>query len=311
MIVAAIILSVVAIAISIYALQQSMENINRTSKLKTAINLIVDDLERLEALYEEDMSTGAGNYIEDTAPLAPLHDDNAGNHRELESDKLPVQGHTLIVGKSGSGKSNVAMSQIIRRIKSGQQIYIIDTKNELGPIFKRHCAKVVDEGGADRLFSELSQEAKRRQELFAETTEQHKTPCRDLGEYLKITGNKLPIVTLVIEELVALSEVIDQAKLVRLLVLGRSAGIFVLGLAQYLRKDVIDRKGAINFTTKVFLGPYDRIAFDLLFGTAPTHVAKQAQEYLGAPGKGWVEENGEFYFRQFPRVETFHLERWI
>lgn len=280
-------------------------------KIKVAINLIVDDLERIEEMLEEDTSTGVGNLITSTAPLAPIVDDNTGNRRELESTRLPKQGHAMIVGKSGSGKSNVAMGLIIERIESGQQIYIIDTKNELGPLFKRHCAKVVDENGADRLFTELAQEAKRRQDLFAEVTEKHKKPCRDLGEYLKITGNKLPIITLVIEELVALSEVIEQARLVRLLVIGRSAGIFVVALAQYLRRDVIDRKGSINFNTKVFLGAYDRIAFDLLFGSVPNNVLKEVQEYLGSPGKGVIEENGSLGYRTFARVHDYHLESWI
>lgn len=306
-----IVLVILNMLVSFYAVYLSLQTIDRSKRLKVAINLIVDDLEKLEAMFEEDTSTGVGNTITSTAPLAPILDDNAGNRRQLESTRLPKQGHAMIVGKSGSGKSNVAMGLIIERIQSGQQIYIIDTKNELGPLFKRHCAKVVDENGADRLFSELAQEAKRRQDLFAEVTEQHKKPCRDLGEYFKITGNKLPIITLVIEELVALSEVIDQSRLVRLLVIGRSAGIFVLALAQYLRKDVIDRKGSINFNTKVFLGAYDRIAFDLLFGSVPTSVSKHAQEYLGAPGKGVVEEGGEIVYRSFPRVHDYHLEAWI
>lgn len=299
------------VAFTVWSLYREYQIKASIEKIKVAINLIVDDLEAIEAMLEEDTSTGVGNVITNTAPLAPVLDDNKGNRRELESTRLPKQGHAMIVGKSGSGKSNVAMGLIIERIQSGQQIYIIDTKNELGPLFKRHCAKVVDENGADKLFSELAQEAKRRQDLFAEVTEKHKKPCRDLGEYLKITGNKLPIITLVIEELVALSEVIEQARLVRLLVIGRSAGIFVVALAQYLRRDVIDRKGSINFNTKVFLGAYDRIAFDLLFGSVPNNVSKEAQDYLGSPGKGVIEENGSIGYRTFARVHDYHLEAWI
>src|SRR5512133_2074086 len=37
------------------------------------------------------------------------------NQREL-NDGLPLQGSTIVVGQSGSGKSNVLMSQIIRRL---------------------------------------------------------------------------------------------------------------------------------------------------------------------------------------------------
>lgn len=299
----------IGLVAALFYLQYAMDK--RITRLKVAINLIVDDLEKLEALFEEDNSTGVGNTITSTAPLAPLLDDNAGNRRELESDGLPLQGHMIIVGQSGSGKSNIAKNQVIRRISSGQQLYLVDTKNELGPLFERHCVKVVGADGADKLFAELRQEAARRQQLFADVVRNQKKSCENIGDYQKLTGNKLPIITVVVEELIDLNKSIDMDKLVSLLVIGRSAGVFVLALAQLFRNDIIDRKGSANFNTKVFLGKFDAIAFRLMFPTASKQDQSRAMDYLGAPGKGYVEEYGEVYLHQFPQVEKHHVERWI
>ncbi len=217
-----------------------------------------------------------------------------------------MQGHILIVGQSGSGKSNVAMSQIMRRINSEQDVHIIDTKNELLPIFSKQC-KAVALDGAEEKFNELLATVEIRHRLFAKTSHDLEKPCRDFGEYFKLTGNKLPIVCLVVEELIVMMDTIKPELLTKLLVIGRSAGVFVIALAQYIKADILPRKACINFHTRVFLGRYDRIAIGLLFGEVEKIDSEQLRSYLGPAGKAVVEEGTKLYTRTMPLVEDTDL----
>lgn len=227
------------------------------------------------------------------------------NQREL-NDGLPLQGHTLIVGKSGSGKSNVLMSQIIRRLQAGQVIHCIDTKDEIDPIFGRHV-QCVPTDMAKQKFEEMLRIASERRKLFAATSQTRQQPVRDYGEYFKVTGQKLPTVTLICEELIVLMGEVDEDLLIKLLVTGRSAGVFVVALSQYLKADILSRKGSINFNTAVFLGQYDSIAAGLMFGNMEKEDVKALREFLGSPGKAAVMEQGQLRTATFPRVTENYL----
>lgn len=214
----------------------------------------------------------------------------------------------LVVGKSGSGKSNVLMSQIIRRLRAGQELYVIDTKNEIGPIFKRYLHKLVKPDGAVDLMKKMLEIAQDRNCLFEEAADQYERPVRDLDEYHKVTGVKLPVVCLVVEELIVLMDLIPQDELIKLLVLGRSAGVFVLALSQYLTAKILERKGAVNFNHLIFLGKFDRISIDILFGSLDVEVVKEFKQFLGAPGRAMVEVDGTLLEPQvMPRVQDTHL----
>jgi hypothetical protein len=213
----------------------------------------------------------------------------------------------IVVGQSGSGKSNLAMSQIIRRLGAGHEIHVIDTKDELCPIFGRHVRSCSDATFAESKFRELLQVAETRRALFNETSAEYEAPCRDFGEYFKLTGTKLPVVTLVIEELIVLMQLVKPDLLVRLLVLGRSAGVFVLALAQYLKADILDRKASINFNSRIFLGKYDRIACGILFGDLDKQETGLIADWLGEPGKCVFDDQGDIDLLTMPRVEDYHL----
>lgn len=273
---------------------------------------LLDLIERLQA--EIDMIASDGPQPETTKatgpkPKAVSVDD--GNVVPLESDGLPLQGHTICVGQSGSGKSNVGMSQIIRRLRDGQRLYCIDTKNELGPIFRRHMVEVVKPEDGEDLIRRLLAIAAERQELFERTSEELEMPCRDYGEYFKRTGEKLPIITLIVEEMIVLMPIIGQDLLIQLLVIGRSAGVFVFAMAQYLKADILDRKGSVNFNTRIFMGKYDSIGIGILFGNMDKSESAQVKEFVGSPGKAAVDENGLIRLVSMPRVEDFHLAPYM
>lgn len=274
--------------------------------MEDSLNCMMDVVEQLH--QELDHLASDGPQPEPKQPPKPVAAgvDN-GNVAPLDNDSLPLQGHTIVVGQSGSGKSNVAMSQVIRRLRDGQQLYCIDTKNEIGPIFRRHMCRVVKPDEGMELITELLIMAEERQALFAETSDQLEKPCRDFGEYFKRTGNQLPVITLVVEELIVLMPIIGQDLLIQLLVLGRSAGIFVLAMSQYLKADILDRRGSVNFNCRVFMGKYDSIGCGILFGNMDKSEAAQVREFVGSPGKAAVDENGLIRLTNMPRVQDWHL----
>lgn len=234
------------------------------------------------------------------APDEPLH------------GVLPSTGHTLIVGKSGSGKSNVAMLEIITRLRQGHQLYIVDTKQEMGPIFKKHCVSVTDTDGATDMMTQLLKIAKSRRDQFMLTSELLKKPCRDYREYEKLTSTPMPVITLVLEELIVLMGRIGQTELIDLLVVGRSAGVYVFALSQYLKGDILDRKGSVNFGTRVFLGRWDRITISILFGSIRKQRTDEYVAFLGAPGRALVETEGrDLELFTFPRIEDAQLEEMM
>lgn len=281
-----------------------------------------EDIQALQLLFESlrkelDMVMSIGpqpNYdITKPVPIVikqqPIIDN--GNVAPLESDTLPLSGHTIVVGQSGSGKSNVAMSQTIERLNAGHELYCVDTKNELGPIFRRHMKKIVPPEQGEALIKELLAIAKQRQALFEATSEDHERPIRDYAEYERVTGTELPLITLIVEELIVLMPLIGQDLLIQLLVLGRSAGVFVLAAAQYLKADILDRKGSVNFNTAVFLGRYDRISTGILFGNITRTEMAEIQEFVGAPGRAAISENGNIRTHIMPRVYDYHLAPYM
>lgn len=318
-IVSSVICSLLTGLIVYFAVQTKMNILSdRQDRMRDFVLELEDNqLELLDALellqHDLDLIASEGQQPETTRPnpkAKAVHVDD-GNVTPLDSDGLPLHGHTICVGQSGSGKSNVGMSQIIRRLRDGQRIYCIDTKNELGPIFRRHMAEVVKPEDGEELIRKLLEIAAERQALFEQTSEELEMPCRDYGEYFKRTGEKLPIICLVVEEMIVLMPIIGQDLLIQLLVLGRSAGVFVFAMAQYLKADILDRKGSVNFNTRIFMGKYDNIGVGILFGNMDRAEAGQVKEFVGNPGKAAVDENGAIRLVSMPRVEDYHLAPYM
>lgn len=227
------------------------------------------------------------------------------NLKEL-NDGLAIDAHTIVVGNSGSGKTNVVISGIINRLRNGVKVKIIDVKNELGQIFGAH-AEIYTINQAEQQMRELLLLAEERRELFNKTSQETKRPCRDYKEYKQITGENLPIICLIIEELVVFMNKVDEKKLIEMLVICRSAGIFVLAVSQYLNKSILSREGSVNFSQRVFLGKPDMITFRILFGTISRQEANEFSEHLTGPGKAIVQTGSYFELRVMPEVTEEYL----
>ncbi len=230
----------------------------------------------------------------------------------MESDGLPLRAHSIIVGNSGSGKSNTVISLIIRKIRDEQHFHIIDTKYELGPIFKRtKNVWITKPEHAEAKFDELIAMAKMRQVMFEQASELCKCKVSDYGDYYKVTGLKMPVITLIVEELLITMAYVNETKLNELLSAGRSAGIFVTCCAQYLNAKVLGKYGTVNFNTRVYLGRYDDVAFRVLFGNLDKVKLDEFKNYVGAPGKAITEIDGQFGMKQMPRITEAQLQEYF
>ncbi len=204
------------------------------------------------------------------------------------------------------------MAYLMRKLTAGHQVYIVDTKREFSSIFGKHKqVTVFDLETANDAFDRLVKLADERQVLFEQAATSHQKFCRNFGDYFKLTGIKLPVVTLVLEELTVTMQETNKDRLIRLLSIGRSAGIYVCAVGQYLRADILDRAGTVNFTTRVYLGPYDRQTVNTLFQGVDKQAHEEIKEYVGAPGKAYVHENGKLTTRYMPLVSDSILEEFV
>lgn len=205
----------------------------------------------------------------------------------------------------------MAQLQIMRRLSDGQEVHIVDKKNELGPIFKKH-AKIWNASETEEAIAFLREKIEERTILFANTMEEFGYPIEGIDDYVEMTGNSLPIITLVIEEWLALiDENVNINVLNSLLMLGRSSGVYVMVLAQYINDKIMKRKTSINFTTVVFLGKFDRIAANILFGTLEKEFVTEAQRFMGPPGKALIYANNAMNMVVVPKINRELLAEWM
>lgn len=236
------------------------------------------------------------------------------NCPELPDDmknQLPHNGHAIIVGASGTGKSNLTMACLMDRIIAGQQIFLIDTKQELGPYFGQYCSKVVGIDGATELLTHMLAAADERQQMFQDFIKQHRKVITNLADYNQHVQTPLPYITIVIEELIRLESELgpDFIKaFLRLIAVGRSAGIFVLVATQYLNATILPKAASTNFGVRVYLGKYDRIMCQILF-SQPLNQDEISR--LGPCGFGIVEINGARSAQNFREVTVEMIEQWI
>ena len=194
----------------------------------------------------------------------------------------------------------------MRRLRGGQKVYIIDSKVELTQLFRK-VATCVTLNLAELLLEDMVKLAKERQELFNDTAEKLTTPCVNHGDYFKLTGEKLPIICVVVEELILFVDEVPLNSLIKLMVAGRSAGVFVVACTQYLKADIFPRKASQNFHTRVFLGPYDDIQLRLMFQGLAKVDHEDLKLFLGPVGKAVIDENGKLSTRTMPEVMDSEL----
>lgn len=220
----------------------------------------------------------------------------------IPHDGLSLTKHIFITGQTGKGKSNTAIIGIMRRIEAGHDVRIIDSKRQLSQLFKRH-ASIYTPQQATSVITELVTEADRRMQLFDAAAEEYGEPIADVWEYEDITGIELPIISLVIEELLVITSLIDHDVLKKLLALGRSSGVFCYSLAQRASNEVIPSSIMVNFQVRVYLGAADMYAFKSMFpGGIPSKIKSQLDNHLGPVGHALVYNDDLFELIKFPAV---------
>lgn len=220
---------------------------------------------------------------------------------------LPLIGHTLLVGQNGSGKSNVLMSAVIERWQKKHTLYLVDTKQELAQLFEQIVPSqniIEDLRDVPKLVQTLLNAGQVRRDMFNTEARKRKEPIRDHIEYEEVTGQRLPIITLFIEELVVVAETLGPELFTKMFVMLRSAGIFIFAVSQRLKTTILPSEASTNIVNKVYLGAPDKYQFGSMFPEGlPDHISREAKQLLGPPGMALLYTNNEYEFKQMPRID--------
>lgn len=214
--------------------------------------------------------------------------------------------HAVRQGDTGSGKTtnlNAELVQVHRIVAEtpGQfELYAGDFKGEFeatwgqSPLFLGGIATQPEDIAA--MLEDCMQSISTRYKLFVEAAQTHRTLIRNVAEYAKATGDRLPWKLVYLDEVNALlggtipkktRERVDSS-LKRGLQLGRGAGIFYECGAQYMTADLFDREGSKQFVTRAYFGAWDTTAMNMIFQGNVGSAWGEKWSYLldGTPGRG-------------------------
>jgi hypothetical protein len=240
-------------------------------------------------------------------PIPPNHIGyGIGPMGEVISAPVGSAYHALRQGDTGSGKTtnlNAELCQvhkIMSKLPNQFELFAGDFKGEFAATWSQSPAF---EGGIATLPSEIAdmleiqmQEITSRYAKFVDIAESSKTLVRNVAEYAKVTGERLPWRLVYLDEINALlggtipKPVRDRvdAALKRGLQLGRGAGVFYECGAQYMTKDLFDREGSKQFVTRAYFGGWDVTAMNMVFmGKVDREWADKYRNLVtGIPGRG-------------------------
>jgi len=207
----------------------------------------------------------ADEFKKASSPLTfALGDDVTGKHYFADIAELT---HILIGGNSGSGKTTLLYSMIISLMNKTTpdelKLVLIDPKMSAFTQFENlpHLLApiIVDPHKAVHALQWATKEFDLRYRLFAGSS------VRNLIEYnaLDTEGqNKLPIIVIMIDEFADLM-MVDPEKaekaVIRILQLGRPAGIYLVIATQRLSSDVITGMNNRNFLSRISFQVHSRI----------------------------------------------------
>lgn len=213
--------------------------------------------------------------------------------------------HTLLHGETRSGKTtsihNLVVQAHVLAHHADVRFYMTDVKRELGAAWGRSpllAAPVQnDASGAGELITELVQGQDgvlSRYEQFEALAHERNVICANIREYERHTGQRPPLVFVVIDELNALLELAKkgdelQRALTILLQTGAAAGFYVIAGAQYLNAKVFGRDATQQFVSRAHFGTYDSVALRMLFNQAPQQMVGEAIP----PGRGFIRVQGQ------------------
>jgi hypothetical protein len=213
--------------------------------------------------------------------------------------------HTLLHGETRSGKTTsihnlVVQAHVLAR-HTDVRFYMTDVKRELGAVWGRSPLLVApvqnDATGAGELITDLVQGQDgilSRYSQFEALAHERNIICANIREYERHTGQRPPLVFVVIDELNALLELAKkgdelQRALTILLQTGAAAGFYVIAGAQYLNAKVFGRDATQQFVSRAHFGTYDPTALRMLFNQAPQPMAGEAIP----PGRGFIRVQGQ------------------
>jgi hypothetical protein len=213
--------------------------------------------------------------------------------------------HTLLHGETRSGKTtsihNLVVQAHVLAHHADVRFYMTDVKRELGAAWGRSpllAAPVQnDAAGAGELITELVQGTDgvlARYAQFEAIAHERNIICANIREYERHTGQRPPLVFVVIDELNALLELAKkgdelQRALTILLQTGAAAGFYVIAGAQYLNAKVFGRDATQQFVSRAHFGTYDPTALRMLFNQAPQQMVGEAIP----PGRGYIRVQGQ------------------
>jgi hypothetical protein len=225
---------------------------------------------------------------------------------------LPVLGHTLITGATGSGKSTWAHAALavllLQNTPAQLQLALVDPKRSEFAVWAGvpHLVDAVahDEATAGALLARLVAELERRSELLAGAL------ARDLARYNRRAAEPLPYVLLVIDEVLDLLLPAGERSalgkdLTRLVVKGRAAGIFVWVASQHARFDLLPRAVNVNLGSRLVF----RVADEAAARLAGCPGAQQIPRTL--PGRMLARLEGEPLPVQGYHVDEAALQRVV
>jgi hypothetical protein len=213
--------------------------------------------------------------------------------------------HTLLHGETRSGKTtsihNLVVQAHVLAHHTDVRFYMTDVKRELGAAWGRSpllAAPVQNDAtGAGELITELVQgqdSVLSRYSQFEALAHERNIICANIREYERHTGQRPPLVFVVIDELNALLELAKkgdelQRALTILLQTGAAAGFYVIAGAQYLNAKVFGRDATQQFVSRAHFGTYDPTALRMLFNQAPQQMVGEAIP----PGRGYIRVQGQ------------------
>jgi hypothetical protein len=224
---------------------------------------------------------------------------------QLVQKPITTAYHTLLHGETRSGKTtsihNLVVQAHVLAHHTDVRFYMTDVKRELGAAWGRSpllAAPVQNDAtGAGELITELVQGQDgvlSRYSQFEALAHERNVICANIREYERHTGERPPLVFVVIDELNALLELAKkgdelQRALTILLQTGAAAGFYVIAGAQYLNAKVFGRDATQQFVSRAHFGTYDPTALRMLFNQAPQQMVGEAIP----PGRGFIRVQGQ------------------
>lgn len=215
--------------------------------------------------------------------------------------------HILVSGDTRSGKSNAIDSLLVQlhhQVAHGYKLRILcgDFKRELRATWQRSplvetvetdpkaIAEILDEltRGPDGILDRYSR--------FERYGEQHGRVVRNIADYVRASGEHLPLTVMALDELNALLTVADKdtrlsEALSVVLQLGAGAGVYIASGAQYLSAKVFAREGSKQFVSRAMFGVPDPILARVMFG-AGKFAPETVDLLTGQPGRGLIRTAG-------------------